>query len=381
MSYHPDLEEVITDAVNDSQIAETETPVDTSSDDTGGVELATEPVEDVAADTEAPADDLAVSSPAAAGNAPADPAKPKDDFESLVGMPQNGVGGRENRIPYSRVKKITEKAVGEVVEAVTGRKLNPGERPLDVVKSHLSKFAEMETQFKDYESRLENVGRFEDVMANQPEEFLRRLSTLPQYQGFFQAVEQALSGQPQGQAIPQPTNQAAFQQPQVVGDEMPQPDEELPDGTKVYSMEGLQNLLAWRDKQVESRVTKQIEERYKPIESEWQERRRIEATLPIVRAKIEEAKTWPLFNESEEEITAALEANPNLSLDGAYRMVVFPKLIAERNKMRQDVLTEVSRAPVATSIASKATKPVAPATGPRSIEDIIAGEVAKIKRT
>ncbi len=374
MSYNADtdLEAVISDAVNDSQLSE-ETPETDTSTDT--------PADPVEASTDAPAEEAApestsdeVASPAA-NQTPTEVKPPADDFEKIAGVPQMGIGGRENRIPYSRVKKITERAVNEVAEAVVGRKLNPGEKPLDVVKTRLAQFSELETKTKDYESRLDTVGRFEQMMETQPQEFLRRLSTLPAYSDFFQFVQKALDSQ-NGQASASTPVAASV----PVGDEMPQPDEELADGTKVYSMEGLQALLSWRDKQVETRVTKQIEDRYKPIESEWQERRRIEATLPIVQAKIKEARSWPLFNESEAEITAALERDPNLSLDAAYRFVVFPKLVSERNKMRDEVLTEVSRAPKATNLTPQPVKPTPPSNANRSIEDIIAGEVAKIRR-
>lgn len=391
-----DLEDVITDAVNDSYSntdTASETPeYETSADspmripeDDHTSESEPEPVVEA---TEEPSEspDIAVASPGARQQTAAEAApKTQDDFERLAGVPQLGIGGRENRIPYSRVKKITEKAVSEVAEAVLGRKLAQGEKAVDVVKAHVAQLPELQTKVSDYETRLDRVGEFESVMANEPERFLPMLAKIPAYREFFELVEWAYNAR---QATQQPAG--ATQQPQAggnlpqpsatAGDGMPEPDEELSDGSRVYSMDGLKQLLAWNAQQVESRVTKQVEDRYRPIESEWKERRRLEATLPVIRAQIAEAQTWPLFNENEAAITAALEANKNISLEAAYRQVVFPKLVAERNSMRQNILQEVRNAPVATSVPRvPATRPAAPNNGPRSMEDIIREAVATLK--
>lgn len=371
------VEQVITDAVNDSVNDVPEEVVDDTTVEAS--ETAPEaPTDDAPAEPVAEEPSLEVTSPAASQSpTEAKQQQPKDDFERLAGVPQNGVGGRENRIPYSRVKKITEKAVSEVVEAVVGRKLNAGEKAVDVVKQHVARIPELEAENTDYRQRLDVVGQFEQMMEHQPEVFLEKLATLPAYKEFFDFVRNAVAtsqGQPQQQAAQQPTQEF------YAADGMPEPNEELPDGTKVYNMEGLQKLLAWNAKQVEDRVTRQIQDRYKPIESEWQERRRIEATLPIVRAKIAEAKQWPLFNESEAEITALLERNPTMSLEEAYRHVAFPKIIADRNKIRQEVIQEVRRAPASTAVSARPVKPGPASTGPRSIEDIIKEQVETLKR-
>jgi hypothetical protein len=369
------LEDVITDAVNDSQVEETtptpevdvETPVEASSD----------PVEPV--ETQEATSDTPTEEPAPDAVEKAVEATPQQDpFEKLVGVPQMGVGGRENRIPYSRVKKISEKAasdaVGEVAEAVIGRKLAKGEKALDVVKAHVAKLPELETKVTDYESRLERVGQFEDVMANQPERFLRMLAKVPAYKDFFEFVERALQSEHGQSTAATPATQTA-----AASDGMPEPDEELSDGSKIYSIEGIKKLLAWNAAQTEARVTKQIEERYKPIESEWQYNQRIQSVMPVIRKQIEEAKTWPLFSEHEEEITKVLAEDQSISLEGAYRKVVFPKLTTDRNKMRDELLNEIKSAPKATAVTGTTKPAPSVATGPRNIEDIIAEQVATLK--
>lgn len=391
MSYD-NLETVIEDAVNDAQLPEesNDTSYDSSSDsspadDTSDVSADSTDSSDSDSSSQqisSPTASSQVSSPAAAKN------EPTDEFERLSGIQQMGVGNRENRIPYSRVKKITERAASEVAEAALGRKLNPGEKAVDVVKAHVAQLPALQSRVSDYESRLNTVGEFESVMADQPQRFLQMLATLPAYKEFFDFVERAVKmveddGQPAQESQEAPTSQAAPQQ-FTATDDMPEPDEELTDGSRVYSMQGLKNLLAWNSNQVKTQVTKQFEERYKPMESDYQARRRIEATLPLIRAQIAEAQSWPLFKESEEEITQLLSNDKQISLEAAYRRVVFPKLQAERNKMRQGILQEIKKAPVSpSSVVSKvASRPAAPnaTSGPRALEDIIKEQVEAIRR-
>lgn len=381
-----DLEDVIADSVNDAQIEDSEPATDAVTDDTPVEET---PAESTTSEEAEPATEEATSqevpSPAAGKEETI-----ADEFEKLAG-PSTGFGGRENRIPYSRVKKITEKAVSEVAEAALGRKLNAGEKALDVVKSHVAQIPELTTKVTDYEKRLETVGQFEDVMANDPQRFLTMLSKIPAYGEFFQFVNHAydvLSKQ-QGQEAPAATVQEQAAQNVAAG--MPEPDEELADGSKVYSIEGLQKVLDWKAaqvvQQVESRLTKQFEEknkaleqRYTPMEQEWRERRRLEAARPYVEKKLAEAKTWPLFNENEDGITDYLVKNPKATLEEAYRSVVFPKLLAERSQVKKDVIKEMQTAPTSTSVPNRAaTKPVAPKAGPKTLEDVIREQVATLK--
>ena len=358
---YDNLEDVITSAVEDSQLPVEASTEDTPTEETPELETSSETPEAV---SEEPAEDADSQLEAKADEPTA------DDFDKRFGLQQVSPMGRENRIPYSRVKKITEKAVNEVAEIALGRKLNPGERAADVVKAHVAQLPELQTRVKDYESRLEKVGEFEDIMANQPQKFLQLLSRVPAYEGFFAALREFHEAQ-QGGA--QPARQAA-QAPADEADDMPQPD----DG-EGYSMEGLRKLLDWQERRVESRVKKQIEDRYKPIENAWQEEERLRAVVPVVRAKIDEARKWPKFTDNEEEITRVLASDANISLEAAYQKVVYPKLLTDRDKMRQELLAEISNTPRSTSVAVRtASKPVAPA-GPRSLEDIINAEVAKLK--
>ena len=354
-----DLFEVIEDSISDA-----EAPADsTSPADTEPALDSDSPVESSPDGSDAPADPVADAPADAPTDEVLSPAgREKDDFEKKFGIPGVSSSGRENRLPYSRVKKIAEKAASDSAAAK--------------VAEFQPRITEYETKIKDYEGRLQKVGEFEQVMVNNPDDFIAMLAELPAYKPFFDRVQAAFAGQTQ----PDTAGASA-----PVADDMPAPDQELGDGTMVYSMDGLKSLLKWQSEQSESRavdrVTKQLEERYKPMESDWKEHQREQQLIPQVRAQMTEARSWPLFNEHEAEIVKALQLNQKLSLEGAYRQIVYPKLVADRGKMREEILREVRQAPRATSASTAASRPGASAvsSGPRSLEDVIAEAVKTLK--
>ncbi len=203
-------------------------------------------------------------------------------------------------------------------------------------------------------------------MMNDQTQFIKMLRTIPAYDNIFKALDNPT----------QPNNQA----PAEVPDDMPQPDQELTDGSRVYSLEGLKALNAWNRSQARKEVMDEVGKRFGPIEEEWQAHQRIQAIMPKVQAQLDEARKWPLFNESEGEITKALQENQSLSLEGAYQKVVYPKLIADRSKMREDILKEVKQAPRSTAAPTQASRP-APQTSKtnRTLEEVIADSIKDMK--
>lgn len=347
-----DMHEVIEDALTDAELPildETPEPVE---EPTEALEASPEPVEEP---TETSPE---VPSPAA-------PAAPQDDFEKKYGIPATSASGRENRIPYSRVKKITENAIKSAQTDWT--------KSLETSHVPVEKFKQLETLNKDYEGRLTKVAEFENIMMNDGARFLEMLSKIPAYQPFFNNIralqEQVQRGTQLTQATPPPDPDS----------DMPQPDQRLSDGSMVYSLEGLKALNAWNRAQarqevmneVEQRV-RAIEQRYSPMESEWEAHHRVQQILPKVQQQIAEARQWPLFNENEAEITRVLEQNQHFSLERAYQHVVWPKMVANKDQMRADLLKEIKQAPRATSVAAPSSRPAPRATSePRSLEDVI----------
>lgn len=350
-----ELENVIEDSLNDAVQAEdgdtAETVETTSETSTESTEV-TEPVAETSSE---------VTNPATTGTETETEAL--DEFAKRFGIQSQSVTGRENRIPYSRVKKIIERNEKDTTARV--RK--------ELETQFTPRIQEFETKVKDYEDRLTKVGQFEHILENDPQQFLSMLSQVPAYKEFFDYVNK-LAG---GASPDQPVVAAG-----ALDSTMPQPDQALADGSKVYSMEGLQKLLAWQSQQVEERAVKQAEDRYskryEPIEREWQAREQMAKIVPVVEKQVTEARTWPLFKENEPEIIQALKADPNVSLERAYQNVVLPKIQADRTKMRTEVLAELKNKPMSTAApvtAAKAGTQVS--TGPRNLEDIIREEVAK----
>lgn len=368
-----DLEQVIGESIDDAGISETP--------------------ESTEAATEAPqstegSDPAETEAPEATPTETPDPVAPTetkvDDFDKKHGITAQAIGGRENRIPYSRVKKITQNAVSEVAEAALGRKPTPEEasKIAEVVKSHVARLPELETKVKTYENQLTSYQGFENIMVNDAEKHLRMLSTLPAYKKFFAAVEQAFERLEQVPAQPEAT---------PVGSDMPQPNYKYPDGSLGYDMDGIKALMEWQAKQVEARITKQVESRYEPIERNWQIQQRIEAVRPTVERQIAEARQWEKFTDNEDEIVKVLQAYPQLSLEAAYHRVVDPKikaaweeerakLLTDRTKMREELMAEIKQAPRSTSAPALPSRAPAQSTsGPRRLEDIIAEQIKGLK--
>jgi hypothetical protein len=354
-----DLEDVVTSAVEDAELPEeVETP-DSDTPDDAPVEAptASEGTKDDESDVEVP-------SPAKG----ASDAKPEaqDEFEKKFGIPAQSVMGRENRIPYSRVKKIVEKGEKEAVAKTTK----------EVEAKYVPQLEQAQTKIKEYETQLTQAAQFREVLTTDAPRTLQYLASLPAYKEFFENVAnliQAQKGQPQAPTAPDPA------------DEMPQPDQKQSDGTMLYSMEGLAKLRAWEKAQIQKELTttydkrfEELQNRYKPIEEQWQAERYRQEVMPQVQKQIDEARTWPLFKENEAEIVQVLSADQKISLERAYQQVVWPKIIQNQDQIRASVMEEMKKKPVgSTSTPTRANKPapVGASTGPVDLESIIKGAV------
>lgn len=361
------LENVIEDSLTDSILPEEPAPVEEPVSQEPPVEAAPEPEPspepEVKAEPEAPAEDVT---------------KPvQDDFEKRFGIPAQGPTGRENRIPYSRVKKIAENAE-KSTESRVRKEFEGFINPKQYQELETKIKQEYEPKLQDYESRLTQVAEFEQLMTTNQAGFLTLLAQ--RVPGYAEILAPLFD---QGHGAQEP-RQAVAQAPQ---DEMPQPDRELSDGSRVYSLEGLKALREWDRRQVEKAVLTQVEKRFGPIEQSYQSYQRVQAALPQVQAQIAEARQWPLFNESEQEIVVALQKNPTWNLERAYQAVVLPKIQAERDKIaetakvdkekvRAEILREMKQTPRSTSAPSTSSKPQSQAVGGnRSMEDIISEAV------
>jgi hypothetical protein len=354
-----DLEQVIEDSINDSlaPAEDTTAPEETTTSVDAAVEETTEA--SAGTEVEATPESNQIASPAQK-EAEATTTAQEEDFAKRFGLQSQSVTGRENRIPYSRVKKIVEKNEKDTIARVTKE-----------LESKYAKFPEFETKLKDYEGRLERVAQFENILETEPKTFLGMLSQHPAYKEFFEFVEQAVAAQEK-----QPAATAA---PATTAPEgMPQPDATYADGTKGYSQEGLQKLLDWKEQQAVQKAIAQVEARYKPIEQAWQSQEQMAKMVPIVEKQIAEARQWDKFSELEPKVVEILKNDRNISLERAYvkayqeaTLAERSKLTTDRNTIRSEVLAELKKKPASSATTAGAVKPTPAATGPKSMEEII----------
>src|SRR5882757_710187 len=116
-----DLSTIIEDSITDVTLPVPETDLD----------LSPEPVEP-----------MEVTSAVEPVNDPIEaPEAPLDDFDKKFGLTPTSPTGRENRIPYSRVKKITEKAVTDAKSS--------WQKDLEASHTPITKYQELETKNRD----------------------------------------------------------------------------------------------------------------------------------------------------------------------------------------------------------------------------------------
>ncbi len=358
-----DLEQVIADSIGDAVDTTPEVDVEVEASTDTPVEASSESTETTESTDEGSTSSEVASPGAAAAKAEAGDAQGQDNLDQF-GVQRESVPGRENRIPYSRVTKIVGKAVSEAQTKAKGE----WEPKVQALEGELH-------EYKTYHQKVQN---FEKTMLTDHRRFLTLLNGIPGYAELLAPIFA-----PQQQAAPQ---QAA---PAV--DDMPQPDVELENGNKVYSMDGLKKLNEWNRLQAKKEALEEVQKTYGPLAesfAQYQARAQRQAELaPIIEAQVADARTWPHFAENEAEIVQVLAQYPDVSLEGAYRHVVVGKLQeqagsaqVERAKlekeMRAKILAEIKGAPTSTSAPRSGSKPSTQSSGPRSLEDIIREQVA-----
>jgi hypothetical protein len=269
-----------------------------------------------------------------------DPAPAADPLADELGLKP---GSKNHRIPYARVQKIIaaqrEKAAAEIKQ----------------------QYAQFEAPaFKERMQALELAER-------DPETFVRALAQAPQFREIFASLAQP-------QAAEQPAA-AGAQAPTAE----PQPDLMLQDGTVTYSAQRLNEVMQYR----EAKMQKLLDERLAPVQQIEQERQLMQqwdGAVQRQRTVIEDARAnWAGFKDAENQIRDLIAANPSLTLEGAYRQAVLPKLQADRDKMRQEILAEMNRRPAAASGTVPGAAPAASA-GEQSTEDVIRDAIRGLKR-
>ena len=270
-------------------------------------------------------------------------------------------GQKINRIPYPRVVKIVENAQRKLAEAVLGGPVPTGKPLIEAVKAHVARLPELETKVKQYEGELENVARAEQIMVQDPKRFLLILPTInPEYAELLKGT----GGVPAAAPVPNA--------------EMPDPDYDLGNGQKTYSPDGIKKLMGWVAGQARQQVLSEVDQRFKPVMTEFESQQRVREALPRVQAKVDHARAhWPGFKENEPAILAVLQADQKISFEDAYAKVVNDTHTAaleagktNRETMRQELIKELKAKPMGTAATGTTKAPV------KTGEPVVPGESA-----
>jgi hypothetical protein len=267
--------------------------------------------------------------------------------------------GREHYIPRSKVLQMIGSGLKRGLEKWTGEK------------------STLESRTTELQGHLNEM--YADVMG-EPKALIEKLAGVnPKFRSLLE--------QPQTTAAQTPAPDA----------EMPQPDLTLSDGSSTYSLQGLQKLLEWNTKRVESKM----EARLKPWEDRdkaQQAEREREALAQHTRGQMQEAQGWPGFGQMaadgslsdfqqavldrlKQDSTTARAAGrrPSMTLREAYLEVRAERLSTDHNKVRESVLKELNQAPRSPVVTRQATDaPKVPAGA--STADIAARTLDRLER-
>lgn len=305
----------------------------------------------------------------------------EDAFAKEHGITPTKPGQRENRLPYSRVKAIVGNAEAKIAKAVLGADPAADKPVLEQVTSHVKGLTDAIEQHK---SKVAQMDQIEPIMERDPDRFMQMLAVINP--GYRKYLDGARGTQP-AETTAQPKADAMAE----VGP-MPEPDMEVPGGGKTYSLEGLKKLLDWNAKIARAEAKKEAAETLKPWTEFTNQQARIGKARDYFLQQVKFAETnWTGFKDHAPEILSTLEHDPtgNLSLFDAYLLVRDKKdkermesLTADRNKMRQEILAELKKAPAATATTPASAAPAKSTAKPgtRSLEAIIAEQVSRAQR-
>lgn len=334
-----------------------------------------------AVETDAPETDATVEEPAAAAavveGAPAvkegetvvPPVAEEDDDPELTklleeyGIKKPAKDVKDNRMPYSRVRKITGKLVKGIHE------------------KHTAALAERDGKFTAVEARIKNYEAADGLAKTDPKRYVGILAAMyPEQWGPYATMTPA--------AVKAEVKEvkAAAQEP------IPGPDWKFDDGSVGYSPAQQEKREKWLMNQAKADALAEMEERYgkrlAPLEQRIKDEAANAEQLPRIQQQLARATaTWgELFTaeykkDKDSDILKAMAADPTLTFDAACAQVLLPRqkaaLQAEREKMRTEVLAELAKRPAAATGAPLAQEraPVDPKKD-MTTEDIVRAAMA-----
>lgn len=306
-----------------------------------------------------------------------------DPFAKEFGLTEPKPGQRENRIPYNRVKVIATNAQKKTFKALTGEDIKAGETVEQAVERASATFRETTSRHAEAVKALREYDHVGTIMERQPDQFVEMLFNIhPRYKELFSNA-QANRGR---------TDERLGDKPGDPGPR-PEPDLELGDGSRTFSVEGLQKLMDWQAAKAEQRLREQYDARLQPFEKERAEAEKTAkvraAAVGNINNVMKYAVTWDGFKENEAAILEAIQKDtrpmlPWQAVLSAYMEVVIPKYKADRAKMRTEILEELRKAPTSTGIkpgsAVRVQQKPAQSDAPVDTEDVIRQAIAGLKR-
>lgn len=307
----------------------------------------------------------------------------EDAFAKEHGLKLPKQGERENRIPYTQVKKIVGNAEKKLAEVVLGKPLEAGKDLYTEVKARVARLPELETKVQEYESEMGNMTAIGQLMETDPAKFLQMLPFVnPEYAKLIGAAAETVVKPSVAKGAPRP-----------------EPDYDLgvdAEGKslgKTFSDEGLLKLLEWQSEQTKASVLEAVGADLKPFKDANESNRRMAEMAPKIEARVNYArKSFAGFTANEDAILAVITAsnktNRPVGLEEAYIQVIdkkhaeeIAKLTTDREKIRKEIIAEMKKAPTSTTVVPKAsTSRTAIDTGePKPIEDVIVAAMRAAK--
>jgi hypothetical protein len=252
----------------------------------------------------------------------------EDDLAAELGLgkppddPKKKAQWWKSRVPYSQVNKIVKAREKKLADKIAG-----------------------------YDTRFADVAKVEKFIQESPAEYAKTLANM--FPDSYGKLFAPILGQHDGKAAP------VVPAVEDLG-EMPGPNLTLSDGSMTYDLEGLRARDEWVVKKTKQDVLqafkpqmdfldKQKTDAEKAAETTRTQQQQEAHDKAVLKAKddaIADLMTWDYVTEADLEpiLTAAskLPANLNMhqALNTAYRQVVLPRVKADKDKMRAEILKE-----------------------------------------
>ena len=294
-----------------------------------------------------------------------EPAKPAklDEIDKLLAA--NDIKpvdkhGRENRIPYKNVRRITE---------------NAEKRAAERVQKTLS---EHQGKIQTYEGELHSYRQSDDLARRDPDRFMELLGLVnPAFKAYRKGGESAAATTA---VQPEPVSKLGPR---------PEPDAKFPDGSLGYSPEQHEKLMDWVEARAEerayTRAQKEFDTRFGPIEKDWKTAQQVSQLAPRIENQMANmSRMWgKLFDEevkrgNSSDILKYMNQY-GTTLEFATSAVLLPRINRSQDEMRTSLLAEINERPAAAASAAATSSVRRPSDASRTMADVVREATSGLK--